>query len=72
MDKQIDMGGEIDLDGQIKRHKKKDRQMDINIDIKMDRQIRVLPHRPVDNNLGPDRLASPKALDPNYCRQPTL
>ncbi len=25
-----------------------------------------------DNNLGPDRLAGPKALDPNYCRQPTL
>ena len=25
-----------------------------------------------DNNLGPDRLAVPKALDPNYCRQPTL
>ncbi len=22
----------------------------------------------VDNNLGPDRLAGPKALDPNYCR----
>ncbi len=26
----------------------------------------------VDNNLGPDRLAGPKALDPNNCRQPTL
>ncbi len=26
----------------------------------------------VDNNLGPDRLAGPKALDPNYCRQPFL
>ena len=24
------------------------------------------------NNLGPDRLAGPKALDPNYSRQPTL
>ena len=24
-----------------------------------------------DNNLGPDRLAGPKALDPSYCRQPT-
>ncbi|MCP3665241.1 MAG: leucine-rich repeat domain-containing protein [Gammaproteobacteria bacterium] len=22
------------------------------------------------NNLGPDRLSGPKALDPNYCRQP--
>ncbi len=26
----------------------------------------------VDNNLGPARLAGQKALDPNYCRQPTL
>ena len=26
----------------------------------------------VDNNLGPDRLAGPKALVPNHCRQPTL
>ena len=26
----------------------------------------------LDNNLGPDRLAGPKALDPNYFRQPTL
>ncbi len=25
----------------------------------------------VDNNLGPDFLTGPKALDPNYCRQPT-
>ena len=25
-----------------------------------------------DNNLGPERFAGPKALDPNYCRQPTL
>ena len=33
---------------------------------------RVIPQRTVDNNLGPDRLAGPKALDPNYCRQPTL
>ena len=24
------------------------------------------------NNLGPDRLAGPKAIDPNHCRQPTL
>ena len=23
----------------------------------------------VDNNLGPDRLAGPKALDPNHARQ---
>ncbi len=33
---------------------------------------RVIPQGTVDNNLGPDRLAGPKALDPNYCRQPTL
>ncbi len=26
----------------------------------------------VDNNLGPVRLARSKALDPYYCRQPTL
>ncbi len=26
----------------------------------------------IDNNLGPDRLAGPKALKFNYCRQPTL
>ena len=26
----------------------------------------------VDNNLGPDRLAGPKALDPSYGRQPTI
>ncbi len=34
--------------------------------------IIILPQGMVDNNLGPDRLAGPKALDPNYCRQPTL
>ena len=34
--------------------------------------IRVIPQGTVDNNLGPDCLAGPKALDPNYCRQPTL
>ena len=28
--------------------------------------IRIIPQETVDNNLGP------KALDPNYCRQPTL
>ncbi len=26
----------------------------------------------IDNNLGPDRLAGPKDLDPNFWRQPTL
>ena len=31
--------------------------------------IRVIPQGTVDNNLGPDRLAGPKALDPNYSRQ---
>ncbi len=34
--------------------------------------IRLIPQRTVANNLRPDRLAGPKALDPNYCRQPTL
>ncbi len=34
--------------------------------------IRLIPQGTVDNNLGPDPLADPKALDPNYCRQPTL
>ena len=34
--------------------------------------IRLIPQWMVDNNLKPDRLAGPKALDPNYCRQPTL
>ncbi len=26
----------------------------------------------LDNNLGPDRLPDPKALNPNHCRRPTL
>ena len=34
--------------------------------------VRVIPHGTVDNNLGQDHLAGPKALDPNYYRQPTL
>ena len=34
--------------------------------------IRLIPQGTVDNNIGPDRLEGPKALDPNYCRQPTL
>ena len=34
--------------------------------------IRVIPQGTGDINLGPDRLAGPKALDPNYCRQTTL
>ena len=29
------------------------------------RCLRVIPQETVDNNLGPDRLAGPKALDPN-------
>ena len=33
--------------------------------------IRLIPQGTVDNNLGPDRSAGPKALDPNYYRQPT-
>ncbi len=42
------------------------------INVMESRYIRVIPQGTVDNNLGPDRLAGPKALDPNYCRQPTL
>ncbi len=34
--------------------------------------IRLIPQWMVDNNLKPDRLANPKALDPKHCRQPTL
>ena len=34
--------------------------------------LRVIPQGAIDNNLGPDRLAGPKALDPNYYRKPTL
>ena len=34
--------------------------------------IRLIHQGTVDNNLGLDRLAGPKALDPNYYRQPTL
>ncbi len=34
--------------------------------------IRLIPQGTVDNNLGPDRLVGIKALDPNYCKQPTL
>ncbi len=31
-----------------------------------------IPLGTVDNNLGPVRLGSPKALDPNHCRQPAI
>ena len=34
--------------------------------------VRVIPQGTVDNNLGADRLSGLRALDPNYCRQPTL
>ena len=34
--------------------------------------IPIIPQRTVDNNLGPDRFAGPKTLDPYFCRQPTL
>ena len=42
----------------------------INEKIKMlpgirDTYIRAIPQGTVDKNLGPDRLAGPKALDPN-------
>ena len=33
--------------------------------------IRFISQGTVDNNLGPERLAGPKALDPNPCRQTT-
>ena len=33
---------------------------------------RLIPQGTVDNNLGPDRFAGPKALDPYYYRQPTF
>ena len=34
--------------------------------------LRVIPKRTVDNNLEPDRLEGPKAVDHNYFRRPTL
>ncbi len=34
--------------------------------------LRIIPQGTLDNNLEPDSLAGPKALDPNHCRQPTL
>ena len=33
--------------------------------------LRFINQVTVDNNIGPYRLAGPKALDPNTCRQPT-
>ena len=44
----------------------------VKFNLELANTIRVIPQGTVDNNLGPDRLAGPKALDPNYCRQPTL
>ena len=32
--------------------------------------IRLKPQETVDNNLWPDRLTGPKALDSKHCRQP--
>ncbi len=32
--------------------------------------MRFIPKGTVVNNLGPNRLASPKALDSNNCRKP--
>ena len=34
--------------------------------------IRIKPQVTFDNNLGTDRVAGLKALDPNHCRQPNL
>ncbi len=44
----------------------------MNVNILVYNPLRVIPQGTFDNNLGPDRLAGHKALDPNYCRQPTL
>ncbi len=33
---------------------------------------KYIPQGTGDNLLGPDRLAGPKALEINFCRQPTL
>ncbi len=33
--------------------------------------IRFIPQDTADNNLGPDRVAGPKALDPYYFMQTT-
>ncbi len=35
-------------------------------------KLRLISQGTVDNNLGPDNLAGPKALDPNHCSQLTL
>ncbi len=34
--------------------------------------IRLMPRGTIDNNLGQDLFAGPKALDHYYCKQPTL
>ncbi len=34
--------------------------------------IRFIPQGTVDNNLGPDRLSGPKALDPDHCKKHSL
>ncbi len=34
--------------------------------------IRLIPQGTDDDNIEPDCLECPKALDPNCCRQPTL
>ncbi len=46
--------------------------MGIDVDVSSFVVIRLIPQGTVDNNLGPDRLAGPKALDHIHYRQPTL
>ncbi len=40
--------------------------------ILLHRHIRFMPQGTGYDNLWPDRLVGPKALNPNYCWQPTL
>ncbi len=42
------------------------------VDLTHTQTLLLIPQGMVDNNLGPNRLAGPKVLDPNYCRQSTL
>ncbi len=44
----------------------------ITLFLPTDVDIRFIPQGKVDNNLGLDSLAGPKALKPNHCRQLTL
>ena len=39
--------------------------------IKFEKSL-IIPQGTFVNKRGPDHIAGPKALDANYCRQPTL